>query len=65
VQRVDRDGLVGFFASMGWFGDLPDAERLALLDEVRSRLAAEEYRRPWEARVHWARLEARSETARH
>ena len=43
---------------MGWVGDLPDAERLPLLDELRSLLPAAEYRRPWETRVHWARLEA-------
>jgi hypothetical protein len=41
TQTVDRDGLVAFFASMGWIGDLPDAD---------------EYRRPWEMRVYWTRL---------
>jgi SAM-dependent methyltransferase len=56
TQTVDPDGLVAFFASMGWIGDLPDAERLPLLDEVRSLLAADEYRRPWKTRVYWARL---------
>jgi SAM-dependent methyltransferase len=56
TQTVDRDGLVAFFASMGWIGDLPDAERLPLLDEVRSLLDADEYRRPWETRVYWTRL---------
>jgi len=55
-QTVDRDGVVAFFASMGWIGDLPDAERLPLLDEVRSLLAADEYERPWETHVHWTRL---------
>jgi SAM-dependent methyltransferase len=57
-QTVDRDGLVAFFASMGWIADLPDVERLPLLDEVRSLLAASEYRRPWETHVHWTRLAA-------
>ena len=57
-QTVDRDELVAFFASMGWIADLPDEERLPLLDEVRSLLAAHEYRRPWEPRVHWTRLAA-------
>jgi hypothetical protein len=56
TQTVDRDGLVAFFASMGWIGDLPDAERLPLLDEVRSLVAAHEYRRRWETRVYWTRL---------
>jgi ubiquinone/menaquinone biosynthesis C-methylase UbiE len=56
TQTVDREGLVAFFASMGWIGDLPDAERLPLLDEVRSQLDADEYRRPWATRVYWTRL---------
>jgi SAM-dependent methyltransferase len=57
-QRLDRDGMVAFFASMGWLADLPDAERLPLLDEVRSRLTGDEYRRPWETYVYWTRLVA-------
>jgi SAM-dependent methyltransferase len=57
-QTVDRDGVVAFFASMGWIGDLPDAERLPLLDELRSLLDAPEYRRRWETHVHWTRLAA-------
>ena len=56
VQTIDPDGLIAFFASMGWVGDLPDAERVPLLDEVRSLLPADDYRRPWAAHVHWARL---------
>jgi SAM-dependent methyltransferase len=55
-QTVDRDGLVAFFASMGWIADLPDRDRLPLLNEVRSLLPAAEYRRPWETQVHWTRL---------
>jgi SAM-dependent methyltransferase len=62
-QTVDRDGLVAFFESMGWFGDLPPSERLPLLDEVRSLLAAPEYHRSWETHVHWTRLADRG-TAR-
>lgn len=57
-QTVDREGLLAFFASMGWIGDLPDADRLPLLDEVRSLLVAAEYRREWETHVHWTRLAA-------
>jgi SAM-dependent methyltransferase len=57
-QTVDREGLIAFFASMGWIGDLPDDERLPLLDEVRSLLAADEYHRLWETHVHWTRLAA-------
>lgn len=57
-QTIDREGLVAFFASMGWIGDLSDEHRLPLLDEVRSLLAAGEYERPWETHVHWTRLAA-------
>jgi SAM-dependent methyltransferase len=52
-QTLDREGLVAFFASMGWLGDLPDDERLPLLVELRSLLPAAEYRRLWETHVHW------------
>jgi hypothetical protein len=54
-QSLDREGLVAFYASMGWLADLPDDARLPLLNEVRSRLTASEYRRVWETHVHWAR----------
>jgi SAM-dependent methyltransferase len=57
-QTLDRDGLVAFFASMGWLAELPDAERLPLLETVRSLLDAPEYRRSWETHVHWTRLRA-------
>jgi SAM-dependent methyltransferase len=56
LQTLDREGMVAFFASMGWLADLPNSERLPLLDEVRSRLTADEYRRPWETYVYWTRL---------
>jgi SAM-dependent methyltransferase len=55
-QTLDRDGLVAFLASMGWIADLPDADRLPLLDEVRALLDAAEYQRLWETHVHWTRL---------
>jgi len=58
-QTLERDGLVACFACVGWLADLPDDERLPLLDEVRSLLTAAEYRRRWETHVHWARLGAR------
>lgn len=58
LQTVDRDGLVAFFASMGWIDNLPDADRLPLLDEVRSLLTSAEYRCPWETHVYWTRLAA-------
>jgi len=43
---------------MGWLADLPEDERLPLLDEVRSLLTAAEYRRLWETEMHWTRLAA-------
>jgi SAM-dependent methyltransferase len=55
-QTLDRDGLVAFYASMGWLADLPDEERLPLLDEARSLLDADEYRRAWETHAYWTRL---------
>jgi SAM-dependent methyltransferase len=62
-QTVDREGVVAFFASMGWIADLPDGDRLPLLDEARSLLAAAEYQRRWETHVHWTRLAAGLENA--
>jgi SAM-dependent methyltransferase len=59
-QTLDREGLVAFFASMGWLADLPDEERLPLLDEVRSLLTADEYQRRWETHVHWTQLRMRA-----
>jgi SAM-dependent methyltransferase len=59
-QTLDREGLVAFYASMGWVGDLPDDERLPLLDEVRSLLPADEYRRLWETQIYWTRVIADS-----
>ena len=43
---------------MGWIADLPDADRLTLLDEVSSLLAADEYRRRWMTRLYWTRRAA-------
>lgn len=61
-QTLDREGLVAFFASMGWIADLPDAERLPLLHGVGSLLTAGEYRRPWSTHLHWTRLIAERAT---
>jgi SAM-dependent methyltransferase len=55
-QTVDRDELVGFFDSMGWIAILPEDDRLALLDEVRSLLTATQYVLPWETHAQWTRL---------
>lgn len=63
-QTVDPDGLVAFFASMGWIANLRDEDRLPLLDEVRRLLTAAEYRVPWETHVGWTRLADDSEGRR-
>lgn len=55
-QTLDREGLLAYFASMGWIADLSDEDRLPLLEEVRSLLDATEYRRSWETHLHWTRL---------
>jgi SAM-dependent methyltransferase len=62
-QTLDREGLVAYYASMGWLADLPNDERLSLLDEVRSLLAGTEFRRPWETHAHWTRLAAGVQSA--
>jgi SAM-dependent methyltransferase len=63
-QALDPDALVAFVASMGWVADMPDADRLSLLDEVSSCLTAAEYRRPWETHVYWTRLRREPVTGR-
>lgn len=60
-QSISPDGLVAFFGSMGWIADIPDVDRLPLLDAVRSQLTATEYRLPWETHVYWTRLVESSE----
>lgn len=59
-QRLDRDGLVAFFASMGWVADLPEVQRLGLLAEVRALLEPREYRRQWETHIYTTRLTMRA-----
>lgn len=54
-QRLNPEGLVAFFDSMGWIASLPDEVRISLLAKVRSLLAATEYVVPWETRVYWTR----------
>jgi SAM-dependent methyltransferase len=54
-QTVDRAGLVAFYESMGWFGDLPEHERAQLAERILAMLDAEHYRRSWKTRVHWTR----------
>jgi SAM-dependent methyltransferase len=58
-HSLKREGLVAFLASMGWIADLADEDRLPLLEEVKLRLTAAEYRRSWETYVYWTRLSDR------
>jgi SAM-dependent methyltransferase len=59
-HAVDRGGLVAFFGSMGWISALADEERRSLLDGVRSRLSADEYRLPFVTHVDATRLAGRA-----
>jgi ubiquinone/menaquinone biosynthesis C-methylase UbiE len=58
VQRVDRAGVLAYFASISPIASLPDDERRARLDEVASQLDRDVYERPWRIDVHWTRLAA-------
>ena len=58
-QILEAEGLMAYYASMGWLAELPDRERLPLLDAARSRLRADRYRRDWETLLAWMRLEPR------
>lgn len=55
-QTLTREGLVAFLASMGWIADLPDGDRLPLLEEVKLQLTAAKYCRSWETYAYWTRL---------
>jgi len=59
-QSVDPEGLVAFFGSMGWIANLPENERLRLLEAVRSKLTSDRYTLPWQTRVEWTQLVART-----
>ena len=58
VQRIDRDGVLAYFASISPIASLPDDERRTRLDEVASQLDRDVYERPWQIDVHWTRLAA-------
>jgi SAM-dependent methyltransferase len=55
-QKLDRDGIVAYYASMGWLADMPDNERVPLLAEVRSFLTSGEYLREWTTHIYWTRV---------
>jgi SAM-dependent methyltransferase len=56
ARAFAKEELVAFFGSMGWIDALPGDEAQDLLDEVRLRLVAPEYRLPFETDVHWTRV---------
>ena len=53
-QHLDHEGVLAFLASMGWFADLPDAERVPLMHRLRSLVPVRDYSRTWTADVYWA-----------
>lgn len=55
-QTVVADGLVAYFGSMGWVANLPDRERVPLLQAMRARLQAAGYVLPWQTHVQWTHL---------
>jgi SAM-dependent methyltransferase len=55
-QTLDRDGLLAFYASMGWLASMPAEQRESLLAEVESLLTNAKYERSWETRLFWTRL---------
>ena len=55
-QTLGRDGVVSYYASMGWLADLPGDERLPLLDAIRARLRSDTYERLWETQLCLGRL---------
>jgi len=57
AQILDAEGLMAYYASMGWIAELPDQERIPLLNEARSRLTADRYRRDWETMLFWCGLQ--------
>ncbi|MEV6285942.1 class I SAM-dependent methyltransferase [Kribbella sp. NPDC051770] len=59
-QTVDASGLVAYFGSMGWIANLPDDQRLPLIDALTAQLTAEAYVLPWQTRVQWTRLSSPS-----
>jgi len=59
-QSIDPEGLVAFFGSMGWIANLPDKQRLPLLEAMRAKLTSDRYSLPWQTRVEWTQLVARA-----
>jgi SAM-dependent methyltransferase len=59
LQTLDREGLVAFFASLGWIADQPDEERRVLLDEVRALLTGSDYQRLWTTHIYTTHLHRR------
>ena len=53
LQTLTVQGLIAYYASMGWLADLPDTEREPLLAGATARLTAERYQRPWETLLFW------------
>ena len=58
VQRVGREGVLAYFASISPIASLPDEERRARLEQVSAQLDRDTYERRWRIDVYWTRLAA-------
>ncbi len=58
VRRVDREGVLAYFASISPIASLPDAERHERLEQVAAQLDGDTYERHWRIDVYWTRLAA-------
>ena len=58
VQRVTREGVLAYFASISPIASLPDEERRSRLEQVSAQLDRETYERRWRIDVYWTRLAA-------
>jgi SAM-dependent methyltransferase len=56
VQRVDRDGVLAYFASISPIASLSDEDRRRQLKEVAAQLDRDTYERRWRIDVYWTRL---------
>jgi len=58
VQRVSRDGVLAYFASISPIASLPDEEQRERLERVSAQLDRDTYERHWGTDVYWTRLAA-------
>jgi len=56
VQKIDREGVLAYFASVSPIASLPDAERRTRLEHIAEQLDRDSYERRWRIEMHWTRL---------